>query len=166
VAGLHSLYMLAATTSTTWSTRTSTTLWRRRAVDSLRSYYAEAQRLYGVDASYFASINYIESLFGRINGPSSAGQRGRCNSSPDLAAVRQRGNIMDPHDAILAAAVSWSATAPGNMRQRSFTTTTTTTMWTRSNSSPRLPRRPPLARSDVLLEHDRLVRLSPSAVDC
>ncbi|HEV3101431.1 MAG TPA: lytic transglycosylase domain-containing protein [Candidatus Dormibacteraeota bacterium] len=74
-------------------------------VDALRSYYAEAQRLYGVDASYLASINFIESNFGRVNGPSSAGALGPMQFIPGTwQEYGQGGNVMDPHDAILAAA--------------------------------------------------------------
>ena len=74
-------------------------------VDALRSYYAEAQRLYKVDASYLASINYIESHFGRVNGPSSAGALGPMQFIPGTwQEYGQGGNIMDPHDSILAAA--------------------------------------------------------------
>jgi len=91
-------------------------------VDSLRSYYAEAQRLYGVDWSYLASINFIESNFGRVNGPSSANAMGPMQFLPGTwANYGQGGNIMDPHDSILAAArylVHWGA--PGNMRQAIF----------------------------------------------
>jgi membrane-bound lytic murein transglycosylase B len=91
-------------------------------VDSLRSYYAEAQRLYGVDWSYLASINFIESNFGRVNGPSSANAMGPMQFLPGTwANYGEGGNIMDPHDSILAAArylVHWGA--PGNMRQAIF----------------------------------------------
>ncbi|HEX7263792.1 MAG TPA: lytic transglycosylase domain-containing protein [Candidatus Dormibacteraeota bacterium] len=74
-------------------------------VDALRSYYAEAQRLYGVDTSYLASINFIESNFGRVNGPSSAGALGPMQFIPGTwQEYGQGGNVMDPHDAILAAA--------------------------------------------------------------
>jgi hypothetical protein len=72
---------------------------------SLRSYYLEAQNLYGVDASYLASINYIESNFGRNNGPSSAGAQGPMQFLPSTwANWGNGGNINDPHAAILAAA--------------------------------------------------------------
>jgi soluble lytic murein transglycosylase-like protein len=76
-----------------------------RPVSQLRSYYNEAQRLYGIDASYLASINFIESNFGRVNGPSSAGAMGPMQFEPGTwTEYGQGGNIMDPHDAILAAA--------------------------------------------------------------
>ena len=72
---------------------------------NLRSYYLEAQQRYGIDASYLASINYIESNFGRVNGPSSAGAMGPMQFLPGTwANYGQGGDIMDPHDAILAAA--------------------------------------------------------------
>ena len=71
----------------------------------LRSYYLEAQQRYGVDASYLAAINYIESNFGRVNGPSSAGAEGPMQFLPSTwSEYGQGGNIMNPHDAILAAA--------------------------------------------------------------
>jgi soluble lytic murein transglycosylase-like protein len=76
-----------------------------KPVSLLRSYYNEAQRLYGIDASYLASINFIESNFGRVNGPSSAGALGPMQFEPGTwTEYGQGGNIMDPHDAILAAA--------------------------------------------------------------
>ena len=88
-------------------------------VSALRSYYLEAQNRYGVDASYLASINFIESNFGRINGPSSAGAEGPMQFLPGTwQNYGQGGDINDPHAAIMAAArylVHYGA--PGNMRQ-------------------------------------------------
>ncbi len=91
-------------------------------VDSLRAYYAEAQAKYRVDASYLASINYIESNFGRVNGPSSANAMGPMQFLPGTwAQYGQGGNIMDPHDSILAAArLLVRNGAPGNMRNAIF----------------------------------------------
>ena len=84
----------------------------------LRSYYAEAARRYGVDPSYLAAINFIESNFGRINGPSSAGAEGPMQFLPSTwTEYGQGGNIMDPHDSILAAARYLQHNgAPYNMR--------------------------------------------------
>ncbi|HEY1419267.1 MAG TPA: lytic transglycosylase domain-containing protein [Candidatus Dormibacteraeota bacterium] len=93
-----------------------------RPVGSLRSYYLEAQQRYGVDASYLAAINFIESNFGRINGPSSAGAIGPMQFEPGTwTEYGQGGNINDPHDAILAAArLLVHNGAPYNMRNAIF----------------------------------------------
>jgi soluble lytic murein transglycosylase-like protein len=91
-------------------------------LSALRSYYLEAQRLYGIDASYLASINFIESNFGRVNGPSSANAMGPMQFLPGTwTQYGQGGNIMDPHDAILAAArLLVHNGAPYNMRNAIF----------------------------------------------
>ena len=106
VAGLHSLYILAGIDQYYLvNVHFVHPYGDAEPVDSLRSYYAEAQRLYGVDASYLASINYIESNFGRVNGPSSAGAAGPMQFIPGTwQQYGQGGNVMDPHDSILAAA--------------------------------------------------------------
>ncbi|HEY4914686.1 MAG TPA: lytic transglycosylase domain-containing protein [Candidatus Dormibacteraeota bacterium] len=87
-------------------------------VSALRSYYLEAENRYGVNASYLASINFIESNFGRINGPSSAGAQGPMQFLPSTwTEYGQGGNINDPHDSILAAARYLAHNgAPYNMR--------------------------------------------------
>jgi len=106
IAGLHSLYILEGIDAYylvnahflhPYATATP--------LSSLRSFYAEAQQTYGVDASYLAAINYIESNFGRVNGPSSAGALGPMQFEPGTwADWGQGGDVMNPHDAILAAA--------------------------------------------------------------
>jgi membrane-bound lytic murein transglycosylase B len=123
VAALHSLYMLAGYDQYYLvNVHFDHPYGTAAPVDSLRSYYAEAQRLYGVDWSYFASINYIESLFGRVNGPSSAGAEGPMQFLPGTwRQYGQGGSIDDPHDSILAAArLLVRNGAPGNMRQAIF----------------------------------------------
>lgn len=87
-------------------------------VNDLRTFYNEAFRKYGVDPSYLASINFIESNFGRVNGPSSAGAEGPMQFLPSTwAGYGGGGNIMDPHDSILAAARYLAHNgAPYNMR--------------------------------------------------
>jgi len=75
-----------------------------------------------VDWSYLASINFIESDFGRVNGPSSAGALGPMQFMPgtwqDYGAG---GDIMSPKDSIQAAAVYLNRMgAPGNMDRAIF----------------------------------------------
>jgi hypothetical protein len=120
IAGLHSLYALAGydqfyLVHAHFTHPYATAL----GVETLRGYYLGAQQTYGVDASYLASINFIESDFGRVNGPSSAGAEGPMQFLPGTwANYGQGGNIWDAHDSIMAAArylVHWGA--PGDMRQ-------------------------------------------------
>jgi len=90
-------------------------------LSSLRSYYVEAYQQYGVDPSYLASINYIESNFGRVNGPSSAGALGPMQFEPGTWAEYGQGDVMDPHAAILGAARYLAANgAPVNMGNAIF----------------------------------------------
>ena len=123
IAGLHSLYALAGFDQYYLVHAHFVFPYANAAtVDALRGYYAEAQRKYGVDASYLASINFIESSFGRNNGPSSAGALGPMQFLPGTwANWGQGGNINDPHDAIMAAArylVHYGA--PADMRTAIF----------------------------------------------
>ena len=92
------------------------------ALSALRSYYLEAQRAYGVDASYLASINFIESNFGRVKDISSAGAQGPMQFLPSTwTQYGQGGNIHDNHDSILAAARYLVRNgAPYNMRNAIF----------------------------------------------
>ncbi len=123
VAGLHSLYALAGIDEYYLVNVHFVHPYADAApVDSLRAYYAEAQRLYGVDPIYLASINYIESNFGRVNGPSSANAMGPMQFLPGTwAQFGNGGNIMDPHDSILAAARYLVHNgAPANMRNAIF----------------------------------------------
>jgi soluble lytic murein transglycosylase-like protein len=71
--------------------------------DRLRKLYLEAQRRYGVPWTVLAAINFIESKFGRILGPSSSGALGPMQFLPATFAAYGRGDINDPHDSILAA---------------------------------------------------------------
>ena len=123
IAALHSLYILAGIDEYYLVNVHFVHPYGAAApVDSLRAYYAEAQSRYRVDASYLASINYIESNFGRNNGPSSANAMGPMQFLPGTwAQYGQGGNIMDPHDSILAAArLLVRNGAPGNMRNAIF----------------------------------------------
>ena len=106
ISALHSLYILAGIDQYYLVNVHFTHAYSEAAsLSALRSYYLEAQQRYGVDASYLASINFIESNFGRINGPSSAGAVGPMQFLPSTwAGYGQGGNINDPHDSILGAA--------------------------------------------------------------
>jgi len=71
----------------------------------LRAAYAEAQRRFGVHWSVLASINFVESAFGRVRSASEAGARGPMQFMPATwRAYGMGGDIDDPRDAILAAA--------------------------------------------------------------
>jgi hypothetical protein len=119
IAGLHYLYILAGIDEYYLVNVHFTHPYTdAKPVDNLRSYYQEAYLKYGVDPSYLASINFIESNFGRVNGPSSAGALGPMQFLPGTwDNYGNGGNVNDPHDAILAAArylVHYGA--PGDMR--------------------------------------------------
>jgi soluble lytic murein transglycosylase-like protein len=119
IAALHSLYILGGIDQYYLVNPHYTLPYANAApLSALRSFYLEAQQRYGVDASYLASINFIESKFGRVNGPSSAGAVGPMQFLPSTwTEYGQGGNINDPHDAILAAARYLQRNgAPYNMR--------------------------------------------------
>jgi soluble lytic murein transglycosylase-like protein len=123
IAGLHSLYILGGIDQYYLvNVHFTHPYGDAKSVSLLRSYYLEAGRLYGIDPSYLASINFIESNFGRINGPSSAGAQGPMQFLPSTwTEYGQGGNINDPHDAILAAARYLAHNgAPYNMRNAIF----------------------------------------------
>ena len=71
----------------------------------LRRHYAEAQRRFGVPWHILASINFVESAFGRVRSASEAGARGPMQFLPATwRAYGMGGDIDRPRDAILAAA--------------------------------------------------------------
>jgi membrane-bound lytic murein transglycosylase B len=72
---------------------------------ALRRHYDEAQRRFGVPWSILASINFVESAFGRVRSASEAGARGPMQFLPATwRAYGMGGDIDEPRDAILAAA--------------------------------------------------------------
>jgi hypothetical protein len=106
IAGLHFLYILSGIDQYYLvNVHFTHPYGDAKPVDALRSYYQQAYQMSGVDPSYLASINFIESNFGRVNGPSSAGALGPMQFLPSTwVEYGAGGNIMNAHDAILAAA--------------------------------------------------------------
>ena len=72
--------------------------------DELLGYYREAESASGVGWTYLAAINLIETGFGRIAGVSTAGAQGPMQFLPStFAAYGEGGDILSPHDSIMAA---------------------------------------------------------------
>ena len=82
----------------------------------LQRFYKRAGKLYDIPVEILASLNFVESKFGRFMGPSSAGAMGPMQFIPSTWDIYGEGNIWDPHDAIMAAARYLSASgAPERM---------------------------------------------------
>jgi membrane-bound lytic murein transglycosylase B len=83
----------------------------------MAGYYRTSGGHYAIDWTYLASINFIESDFGRVNGPSSAGALGPMQFMPGTwNDYGNGGDIMSPKDSIEAAARYLHAMGgPGNM---------------------------------------------------
>jgi membrane-bound lytic murein transglycosylase B len=72
---------------------------------ALAGYYRTSASHYQIDWTFLASINFIESDFGRVNGPSSAGALGPMQFMPATwSAYGGGGDVNSPRDAIDAAA--------------------------------------------------------------
>ena len=71
----------------------------------LRRHYEAAQRRFGIHWTVLASINFVESAFGRVRSASEAGAQGPMQFLPSTwRQYGMGGDIDDPRDAILAAA--------------------------------------------------------------
>ena len=71
----------------------------------LRRFYGEGQRRFGVHWTVLASVNFVESSFGRVRRASEAGASGPMQFIPSTwMAYGMGGDIDDPRDAILGAA--------------------------------------------------------------
>jgi hypothetical protein len=87
--------------------RTRLPPWRivaAKSLAALRDDYRAAQAATGVRWFYLAAINFIETDFGRVAGPSIAGAQGPMQFLPATWAIYGHGNIHRAKDAILAAA--------------------------------------------------------------
>jgi hypothetical protein len=109
--------------------------------------YREAQRRFGVDWHVLASVNFVESAFGRVRSSSSAGAQGPMQFLP---ATWHRyglgGDVQDPHDAILGAANYLHANgAPHDLRRALY------------------HYNPSRLYVDAVLRHARRMRLDPHA---
>src|SRR5215831_7406875 len=81
--------------------------WRIVAAENpaaLLADYRATQAATGVGWSYLAAINFVETDFGRVAGPSSAGAQGPMQFMPATWAIYGHGDIHRSRDAILAAA--------------------------------------------------------------
>ena len=72
-------------------------------VETLLRYYQAAGSASGLDWTYLAAINYVESDFGRTNGPSASGALGPMQFMPGTWQEIGAGDISSPHDSIMAA---------------------------------------------------------------
>ena len=89
--------------------------------DKLQRYYKKAGRRYNIPVEILASLNFVESKFGRFMGPSSAGALGPMQFMPATWDFYGEGNVWNPHDAIMAAARYLSASgAPDRMNDALF----------------------------------------------
>lgn len=74
------------------------------AADELLALYKEAGADTGIDWTFLAAINLLETGFGRIDGLSTAGAQGPMQFLPTTWEEVSDGDITDPYDAIPAAA--------------------------------------------------------------
>ena len=91
-------------------------------VAALMSYYRAAGAQLGIDWTYLGAINYVETDFGRNNGPSAAGAQGPMQFLPSTwDQVGGGGDIMNERDAIFGAArFLRQSGAPGSYQRAIF----------------------------------------------
>ena len=85
----------------------------------LLDYYREAQRRFGIPWHVLAAVNFIETAFGKVRSPSTAGAQGPMQFLPATwRAYGLGGDIYEPRDSILGAANYLRASgAPANLRR-------------------------------------------------
>jgi soluble lytic murein transglycosylase-like protein len=88
----------------------------------LLAYYRAAHRRFGVPWQVLAAMNFVETAFGKLRSPSTAGAQGPMQFLPATwRAYGLGGDIHDPHDAVLGAANYLRASgAPRNLRGALF----------------------------------------------
>ena len=93
------------------------TIHRPTPARDLLGFYRAGERRFDIPWEMLASLNFVESRFGRILGPSSAGAQGPMQFMPATwAAYGNGGDINDPRDSIIGAARYLSASgAPARM---------------------------------------------------
>lgn len=93
------------------------TIYKPAPARRLLRFFRAGERRFDISWEVLASLNFVESRFGRILGPSSAGAEGPMQFLPSTWAVYGNGgDINDPHDSILGAARYLSASgAPARM---------------------------------------------------
>lgn len=92
---------------------------RAEPAERLLGHYREAQRRFGVPWQVLAAVNFVETAFGKVRSPSTAGAQGPMQFLPATwRAYGLGGNIYDPHDSILGAAnYLRSSGAPRKLRR-------------------------------------------------
>lgn len=89
--------------------------------DDLQRFYKRAGRRYDIPIEILASLNFVESKFGRFMGPSSAGALGPMQFMPATWEAYGEGNVWNPRNAIMGAARYLSASgAPDRMNDALF----------------------------------------------
>ena len=105
IEGLRALYRLAQIDYSHIHPRFNRPLDTPAGLADLLDYYQGAGGAYGLDWTFLASINFIESDFGRVMGPSSAGALGPMQFMPSTwDNYGDGGDVMSPRDSIYAAA--------------------------------------------------------------
>jgi membrane-bound lytic murein transglycosylase B len=95
---------------------------RALAPATLRGFYDDAERRFGVPWHVLAAVNLVETNFNRVRSTSTAGALGPMQFLPSTwRAYGLGGDVRDPHDAILGAANYLRASgAPRNLRRALF----------------------------------------------